>query len=616
VKIFNRPSPLVAAPTNALPPPSRGPSLQQSPVTQRLPAQNRPVTIKVDLAVKLGNSLLVAGWHSGPVDLALAVGTRALDTQQFATARPDVATALNLPATEPLGFALVVERAEAGDPSIVCVDSDGAAIATYPLKLKAEETLPAEARALLAPALSWLSRALTPGSADWTNLIAMIPTAHGGEGKAAGFLELALVSDVARQGVVVGWSALLPGDIAWIEDERGGFHSLHNAHRVERPDVHAAVGPELADGTPLPGFLLRLDNVRSGTKIRLKALRENSVRVLHEITCGTLPNDPAQAAGVLFGLATPMGQFVERLAKVDRPILDALAGSRHLRWASLPVRERQLGKPVAAPKAAIVVPLYGRTDFVEHQLLEFARDAWIREHAEIVYVIDDPRLVDPFAGEAETLFRLYKVPFKWVWGGVNRGFSGANNLGARHSKAPTLLFLNSDAFPRQPGWLEALVGVLDARADIGAVGPRLLFADGSIQHAGIEFMRREELGVWINHHPNMGLDPSLDPHHGLTLVPAVTGACLCIRRADLDRLGGWDTGYVVGDFEDTDLCLKLQSEGMKVAYLPEVELTHLERQSFKLLGGGDLRTRIVLSNAQRHQNRWGPMIEAAASANS
>jgi GT2 family glycosyltransferase len=152
--------------------------------------------------------------------------------------------------------------------------------------------------------------------------------------------------------------------------------------------------------------------------------------------------------------------------------------------------------------------------------------------------------------------------------------------------------------------------VLECRPNIGAVGPRLVFGNGSIQHAGMDFQQRDELGIWVNHHPNMGLDPSLDPHTKLTLVPAVTGACLTLRRSDFDRVGGWDTGYLIGDFEDSDLCLKLRAQGQHVAYLPTVQLTHLERQSFKLLGDDEFRTRVVVYNAVRHQNRWRALIES------
>jgi len=269
----------------------------------------------------------------------------------------------------------------------------------------------------------------------------------------------------------------------------------------------------------------------------------------------------------------------------------------------------QLGNPTINPDVSVIVPLYGRSDFVEHQLLEFCRDAWFAQNAELIYVLDDPKLADSFPALAEYLYRLYRLPFKWVWGDVNRGYSGANNLGASQAAGTKLLFLNSDAFPQQPGWLQALLSVLDDHPEIGAVGPRLVFADGSIQHAGMEFMRRDELGIWINHHPFMGLDPKLDRAQELTMVPAVTGACLAIRRSDFDRIQGWDTGYLIGDFEDSDLCLKLRAEGLKIGYLPTVQLTHLERQSFKLLGQDDFRTRVTIYNAVRHQNRWQHLLE-------
>jgi len=170
------------------------------------------------------------------------------------------------------------------------------------------------------------------------------------------------------------------------------------------------------------------------------------------------------------------------------------------------------------------------------------------------------------------------------------------------------VFLNSDAFPENAGWIQPLIDVLENDPSIGAVGPRLVFGDGSIQHAGMEFQRREEFHIWVNHHPWRGLDTALDPATGITFPPAITGACLAISRDNLERVGGWDTGYLVGDFEDSDLCLKLRNQGLKVAYLPSVELTHLERQSFRTLGEGHFRTSVVLFNAFRHQARWNQIL--------
>jgi len=97
------------------------------------------------------------------------------------------------------------------------------------------------------------------------------------------------------------------------------------------------------------------------------------------------------------------------------------------------------------------------------------------------------------------------------------------------------------------------------------------------------------------------------------MVPCVTGACLAIRRTDFERVGGWDTGYLIGDFEDSDLCLKLHAAGLKIAYLPTVQLTHLERQSIKMMGQDEFRMRVVIFNAVRHQRRWAEIIEGTIS---
>jgi O-antigen biosynthesis protein len=95
----------------------------------------------------------------------------------------------------------------------------------------------------------------------------------------------------------------------------------------------------------------------------------------------------------------------------------------------------------------------------------------------------------------------------------------------------------------------------------------------------------------------------------ITEVASITGACLVIKRETLAAVDGWDTGYLIGDFEDSDLCLKLRANGLRVAYVPCVQLTHLERQSFKLFGENVFRQKIVIYNATRHQIRWGQELQ-------
>ncbi len=426
---------------------------------------------------------------------------------------------------------------------------------------------------------------------------------------AVGHLEVAAASSVIREAVVVGWVLSTANVQLWLEKDNGERIGLDNALWLPRQDVSAQYADNFVQIAREPGFIVRFSGLCPGERIKLMSATGDKLTMLAEVNCKSFGVTAIAAARWLFSVATPMSLMEQRILTIDMPIIENLLHYEKQALNDYPVQERQLGKPKAAPVVSVIVPLYGRSDFVEHQLIEFSRDTWFVENAELIYVVDDPNLSESFIALAENLFRLYRMPFKWLWGNSNRGFSGANNLGVKHAKGQYLLFLNSDVFPQQPGWLQALLGVLAADLSIGAVGPRLVFADGSIQHAGMAFVRREELGIWINHHPYRGLDPILDPALELSMLPAVTGACMLIRRTHLEKVGGWDSEYLIGDFEDSDLCLKLHDVGLKVAYYPKVQLTHLERQSFKLFDHGDFRFRVVLYNAVRHQNRWQQLLK-------
>lgn len=583
------------------------PDVQEAPIPVGDPRVIPREMIKVDMAYRIGAQILVAGWASTKMDLQLKDGEQMLTSRRIQVARPDVASHFNLP-DDQLGFVMVADSDGLATISLTWQFPGDQQLTSQALKFSAQSSISGTESAF-GPALGLLALSLPPHTPQWRDLITKAPLSATPCRNAKGFLEGISACEQTDEAIVVGWVVHSPNSLVWLEDDAGNTYALENAYRRFRQDVNDAVGHEFGHASRNAGLVARISGLKVGNKVRLKTISETGIHILAEVQCAALPMDPVAAARWLFSIGTPMAELHCRMPLIDEPVLDALIQYRAKLWNELPVKITQLGTPSASPKVSVIVPLYGRTDFVEHQLLEFCSDPWFMEHAELIYVLDDPKLVDQFVAQAEALHRLYRLPFRWVWGNANRGFSGANNLGVKHANGEYFVFLNSDAFPQEPGWLQALVQVLQDRPDIGAVGPRLVFADGSIQHAGMEFLRRDELGVWVNHHPRMGLDPSLDPAKELTLVPAVTGACLAMRRTDFDLVDGWDTGYLIGDFEDSDLCLKLRAAGLHIAYLPNVQLTHLERQSFKLLGHDEFRTRVVIYNAVRHQTRWASLIE-------
>jgi len=133
----------------------------------------------------------------------------------------------------------------------------------------------------------------------------------------------------------------------------------------------------------------------------------------------------------------------------------------------------------------------------------------------------------------------------------------------------------------------------------------LLYSDDSVQHAGMVFERYPHWGqMWINLHPGKGWPASWLLEGGPREVPALTGACLLMRRALYQSLGGLDEGYMRGDFEDSDLCLKLRAQGLKPYLVPQARLYHLERQSQDLNAQATTRMLLTLFNCWRHTRRW------------
>ncbi len=164
-----------------------------------------------------------------------------------------------------------------------------------------------------------------------------------------------------------------------------------------------------------------------------------------------------------------------------------------------------------------------------------------------------------------------------------------------------MCFLNSDVFPERPDWLPRMLGTLKADPRRGIVGALLLYEDGTVQHAGGTLRDLPEFAGWtFCLHADKGR--AAPPEGGVVPVAAVTGACMMMRTSLARSLGGFDEGFVIGDFEDIDLCLKAQARGLACVVDLDARLYHLERQS----QGGQTdpwRLNLTLYNAWRFRQK-------------
>ena len=263
----------------------------------------------------------------------------------------------------------------------------------------------------------------------------------------------------------------------------------------------------------------------------------------------------------------------------------------------------QYGEPPDAPEISVVVPLYLQIEHLEVQLAQFADDPDFLE-TDLVYVLDSPQQSEELLAYAADLHPIYRVPFRVAVLNRNAGFAAANNAGVGLARGRLLLLLNSDVLPDEPGWLGRMRAFYDSTPRIGALGAKLLYEDDSIQHAGMYFHRVAGTEKWVDGHYYKGMHRSLPAAGQPRAVPYVSGSCLMIDCASYEELGGLNTAYVQGDYEDAELCIRLWQGGRECWYLPEAELYHLEGQSY----GSAIRASANRYNMWLHNDLWGAQI--------
>ncbi len=156
-------------------------------------------------------------------------------------------------------------------------------------------------------------------------------------------------------------------------------------------------------------------------------------------------------------------------------------------------------------------------------------------------------------------------------------FSAINNFAARVARGSYLCLLNNDIEIIDEGWLTALMRQA-VRPEVGAAGAKLLYEDGTIQHAGVvigldnaaghahRYQRNDQPGYFARAHVAHS-------------VSAVTAACLVVAKAKFDAVGGLDEANFAVAFNDVDLCLKLKCAGWHNIYVPQAVALHHESKS-------------------------------------
>lgn len=251
----------------------------------------------------------------------------------------------------------------------------------------------------------------------------------------------------------------------------------------------------------------------------------------------------------------------------------------------------------------VVMPVYGEPEFLRACLQSLrAYDAGVPYN---LILVDDvsPVEVSSVYAEAEAMGATV------VYHRHNKGFAGTCNTGARKSKSPWILLLNTDTLAIEDGWLKAMVAEGDDDK-VGIVGALLtffpedhpLYKESPIrppekaQHAGVAF---DILGRpyhifagWSTDHPKVQQRREMN---------CVTGACMLVRRKLWARLGGLQECYTTGNFEDVELCLRARLAGYKVIYAPGVHLSHF--------AGGSGNSATAKRNAKLFQLRMGEIVE-------
>jgi len=255
--------------------------------------------------------------------------------------------------------------------------------------------------------------------------------------------------------------------------------------------------------------------------------------------------------------------------------------------------------PDPRPLVSVIVPTRDRLDLLSPCLDSLAASTdW--PNLEILVCDNDSRELETLAF-LKTLEREGRGGVVPCPGPFN--FAAMNNAAAARARGALLVFVNNDVEAFRPDWLARMAREA-LRPEIGAVGAKLLDGEGRIQHGGIVL----GTGGLVTHaHRHFPADAPgyLAGLRATHAVSAVTAACLMVEAKKFQSVGGFDDAVFAVDFNDVDLCLRLNAAGHRTLLVPGAVLHHRESASRRWTPEARARHEREIAALKK---RWGPLL--------
>lgn len=296
----------------------------------------------------------------------------------------------------------------------------------------------------------------------------------------------------------------------------------------------------------------------------------------------------------------------------DRSVHEARALTQHLDRSGTAarvgeadgVRRLRYALPAEPPLVTLIIPTRNGLSLLRQCVESIV--------ASTTYPNYELLLVDNGSDEPETLAYLAELDgqpgIDVIRDDRPFNYSALNNMAARRARGSVLGLVNNDIELISPDWLEEMVS-LALQPGVGAVGAKLLYPDGTVQHGGVLLGVGGATGIAGHANKDLpaGAPGYMQRNVSTQTFSAVTAACLVVRKSLYDQLGGLNETELKIAYNDVDFCLRLREAGYRNVWTPYAELFHHESAS----RGSDFspakRERFDQEQAYM-RSRWGQLI--------